>query len=557
MSEERNSSQTRQNATGGMSKEEKRKLCMTKVGVWLSAANVIEQNIGKLEDYEKDAYHYIRNVFEDPSSYDKTTLVENQTTIREAALNFTGDFGGALGKFSGATGSICKDYNLFKECLEDVQSRSDSGQTISIKNKSIGSDVPAEHNVQSGIHNGTLIINGAKWEGVFDGATPVQSGKITFRDGTVYTGEWNAQGPNGRGVLLWGNGDKWTAVFANGDPVTGVIEYADGTRYEGGLNENGPHGRGRQQYGDRTDEGEYSDGERSGTGRIDWKDGDWYSGGWNEEGFNGVGTYYNARYKRRDHGTYRDGARVGRGRMEWETGKVYDGEWSDDGADGRGKWIYSNGDVYEGDFVRGERKGKGSIKFKNGDRYDGDWYEDNDGNLYGTGVYTWANGSKQNGSYVKNTWQPAQTVPPRPQPKQNSNTGSTGHFAPPVIEEPIKTEGNGYSAFTVIRNIVAWFVTLILVSSTFVCLQDDGPWWGMIFVGLIAFVAHWIYAGDGYDKKGWWNPMSILGIVIILNALIYAWGAIFGNDGWYYIIGAVFWGLIGLAAIGKGTDDEP
>ena len=564
MSEENTGARADANVSGGISVDAKRNVYLTKVNAWLTSASVIEQNLDKLEKFEQDAYIYIRNVFDNPD-FDKTALVEHQNVLRDAANAFTDSFGVALGKFASATGSVLKNYDLFRDCLEEVQSKATSAA------KTIGESEPQKkQQPQSGIHQDSRIIGGAKWEGTFNGDTPYGSGIIYFKNGTVYKGEWNAEGPNGKGTLEWNNGDKWIATFVNGDPVSGVIEYGNGSKYEGGLNENGPHGRGRSTYPNRVDEGEYSDGERVGTGRMDWSDGDWYVGGWSDDGFEGEGTYFSKQYNRTDHGTYSAGKRVGRGRMEWGSGRWYEGEWNDEGSNGKGVLHFADGTECKGDFVNGQRSGNGVMTFRNGDKYVGTWTEDDEGNLYGEGVYTWVNGSKQSGKYVKGKWVAERTTRAVKQTPTTSQE-KQGHFTPPampkkttsqptptIVEHVDNTDSRKTVIsyiFVVIRNIVAWVISLAVFALTFAYMQGPDSAWNMIWVCVIMWLAQWIYAGDGIFKDSWWNPLAIFGVVLIINALIYLCSGIFGTGGSSLIIAGVFWGFVGFMAIGKAFDD--
>lgn len=557
MADNRNSSQ--QSASSGVSSEEKRSLYVTKAGAWLTAAAIVEESADRLEPHEKEAFTFIRNIFKSGKNFDKTEFVEAQNALREAATLFSDDFGTALGKFASASSNISKDYDLFKDCLNEIEKRAGTApiqpQEVASKQRKTLGEI-GDPKPKLGVHQDSVIIGGSKWEGWFDGEKPVRTGKITFRNGVVYEGEWSTEGPDGKGILTWSNGEKWNATFRNGDPTYGIIEYPSGNKYEGGLNENGPHGHGKFYYKDRTDEGEYADGERTGSGRIDWKSGDWYQGGWTDDGFEGEGTYFNANNGRRDHGTYHMGNRVGKGRLEWPNGEWYEGDWDDNGPNGYGSWCFgTNRDIYRGDYVSGARKGRGTILFSSGDRYDGSWWEDNEGNLYGDGVYTWKDGTTQNGSYVKNQWQKASsgsqgTFSYSQQQQQRQGTfsyqGSGNH----------SSYSSGPSAFDTIRNIIAWIIAAPACLTTFGMLQaDDGVWYGVIGCAFVIWIASFIYAGDGIDKYTWGNPASIFGICLCLNALIYIGMGIFGEGYGWRIVGGIIWGIIGLAAIGYGTED--
>ena len=203
------------------------------------------------------------------------------------------------------------------------------------------------------------------------------------------------------------------------------------------------------------------------------------------------------------------------------------------------------------------------MTFRNGDKYVGTWSEDEEGNLYGEGIYTWVNGSKQKGKYVKGKWVAEGTKPTVTKTPIISQE-KQGHFTPPA--DPKKTTSQatptivdrktGFSyVFIVFRNIVAWVISLAVFAFTFAYMQGTDSVWNMIWVCAVMWLAQWIYAGDGIFKDSWWNPLAIFGVVLIINALIYLCSGIFGIGGLSLIIAAVFWGFVGFMAIGKAFDD--
>lgn len=87
------------------------------------------------------------------------------------------------------------------------------------------------------------------------------------------------------------NGTVWDGTFLGDTPIDrGTIIYTDGSRYEGQWDENGPNGRGRQftKSGAMFAEGTYHNGRRVGNGTIFSSDGvKWYEGEW-EQGKEGM-----------------------------------------------------------------------------------------------------------------------------------------------------------------------------------------------------------------------------------------------------------------------------
>ena len=135
---------------------------------------------------------------------------------------------------------------------------------------------------------------------------------------------------------------------------------------------------------------------------------------------------------------------------------------------------------------------------------------------------------------------------------------TTSQPTPTIVEHVDNTDSRktGISyIFVVLRNIVAWVISLAVFALTFAYMQGPDSVWNMIWVCVIMWLAQWIYAGDGIFKDSWWNPLAIFGVVLIINALIYLCSGIFGTGGSSLIIAGVFWGFVGFMAIGKAFDD--
>lgn len=502
---------------------------------WWRRAVIIDKSLDRFTGDEREAYDYIRHIFENPSP-DMELLQVHQQTIREVGMECHDEFGSAVKTFASKVSIITRDFDAFKKALSETQKQGEGRPTVHVGM----TDEP----VKTG--HKRRLINGATWEGEFNGDVPVGSGKIYFTDGSVYEGEWCKAGPHGKGVLKWNNGEEWTATFRNGDPVKGTIKYENAV-YEGDLNENGPHGHGKMVFKNRVDTGEYRDGNRYGQGRMEWDDGDWFQGEWNDNGFHGFGTYYSAKNKRTDRGTYSDGVRVGEGRMDWESGSWYQGGWNEEGTNGFGTYYNASHKRKDtGNFKNGRRTGTGRMEWDSGDVYEGGWEDNADFQPSGKGVYRYASGKTERGRYENGNWIPEGTL---------TTTTATQPRATQRTTETRSSSGD-LSAWTITRNVIAWIGTAILIAVTINALFGSGNWYEVIGTAILTLIAMFVYAGDGINREGFWNPATLFGGTLIISGIVYIVGSIWIDYPWYWFIGGVFWGFIGLAAVGIGCDDS-
>ena len=128
-----------------------------------------------------------------------------------------------------------------------------------------------------------------------------------------YAGERNAAGKkHGKGVLTYGNGDKY--------------------------------------------DGEYKDGKRHGKGVFTWANGDKYDGEWVDGKQHGKGVFTYASGDKYD-GEYKDGKKHGKGLFTSADGAKYDGEWVDGNRHGKGVYTWADGRSYQSEWKDGERVG--------------------------------------------------------------------------------------------------------------------------------------------------------------------------------------------------------
>ena len=191
-----------------------------------------------------------------------------------------------------------------------------------------------------GIH---YYLSGDKYDGEWyqdkrhgRGDLLVILGKIIFKDGGLFDGEFENDETNGEGTFT----DKWSNVY-------GVT--------------------------DKT-EGSFRKGELFGNGKAILKNGDEYRGEFKSGKFNGKGVMiykmlsgYNQTDK--ESGTYKgewkNGIRSGIGEMRWTDSSLFEGEWRDD-ARVFGKLRTPTGVTYEGYWKRGLFHNKGTVTLRNG-----------------------------------------------------------------------------------------------------------------------------------------------------------------------------------------------
>lgn len=180
----------------------------------------------------------------------------------------------------------------------------------------------------------------------------IENRRVTYNDGTVYTGTLDGYIKSGIGTLKFPNGDVFTGEFKN-DEIWGqgkFVYYATGDIYEGII----------------------INGKKEQRGTYTYFDTNVYKGEYKNDLPNGNGTLY------------------------FYDGGVYEGNFVDGTRQGKGKYIFPSGDVYEGDFVDGKACGKGVYKFACGDVYEGEF---SDGKINGKGKYTWADGRDYEGTF--------------------------------------------------------------------------------------------------------------------------------------------------------------
>ncbi|XP_053061632.1 MORN repeat-containing protein 1 isoform X5 [Acinonyx jubatus] len=171
-----------------------------------------------------------------------------------------------------------------------------------------------------------------RYEGEWKGGKKHGRGKLLFKDGGYYEGEFTDGEITGEGCRIWASsGNTYSGQFVLGEPQgRGVMKYKAGGCYEGELS----HGM-REGYGRLVDRdgqaywGWFHDNQRHGQGHMVFRNGDEYEGDWVR------------------------GQRQGHGVLRCADGSTYEGQWHGDVFSGLGRMTLCSGAVYRGMWING------------------------------------------------------------------------------------------------------------------------------------------------------------------------------------------------------------
>ncbi|XP_021099246.1 MORN repeat-containing protein 1 isoform X2 [Heterocephalus glaber] len=171
-----------------------------------------------------------------------------------------------------------------------------------------------------------------QYEGEWKGGKKHGHGKLLFKDGSYYEGEFVDGEIMGRGCqhLTW-SGNTYSGQFVLGEPQGhGVMTYGAGGRYEGELCRGLREGQGVLVDPDgQVYQGSFHDNKRHGWGQMLFRSGDEYEGDW-----------------------IRDG-RQGHGVLRFADGSTYKGQWHSDVFSGLGSLAHCSGVTYCGLWING------------------------------------------------------------------------------------------------------------------------------------------------------------------------------------------------------------
>ncbi|NJK38686.1 MAG: MORN motif-containing protein [Oscillatoriales cyanobacterium SM2_3_0] len=175
---------------------------------------------------------------------------------------------------------------------------------------------------------------GANYIGSFVNGRPEGKGVYVYGNGDRYEGQFRNGLPNGQGVFIFKNDARVVGVFKDGNISQGTVIFPDGNRYVGQFEivELGSGSRSSQPSGD---------------GEFIYTNGDRFKGSFFAGGPLGSGVF-----------TRSNGARC-------------QGQFFNQALDGRGNCTFPNGFRYEGEFRGGVPHGQGVIIDTSGKRFPG------------------------------------------------------------------------------------------------------------------------------------------------------------------------------------------
>ena len=241
------------------------------------------------------------------------------------------------------------------------------------------------------IFKNDVTYEGFVKHGILHNENPEQPCKITFPDGTVYTGTIINNEITGEGKYTFNDGSIYEGSLLNGlRHGEGMFKTNDGIYYKGGWKNGLKNGKGKIIQGNMELEGEWINDILSGKCRIKWKSGNLFDGILLNNKMNGNGymVWYNKNEKYT--GMWKDNLQNGYGvyicyDLKNENKffrERYVGEWKDGKRNGYGIFYYSNGNIYEGEWRNNIKEGFGLLYYNDRAKYIGTFKKDNifDGN---------------------------------------------------------------------------------------------------------------------------------------------------------------------------------
>jgi len=167
------------------------------------------------------------------------------------------------------------------------------------------------------------------YEGQWEKGVKQGKGKLQFKDGSYYEGDFSNGEITGEGIRYWAStGNRYSGMFENGEMCgLGRMEYGNGNVYDGAWMDNKQHGQ----------------------GMLMQTDGETYTGSF----------YYHKRH--------------GEGKYSYSDGRLYKGGWINNQKHGHGSMTWSDGSVYEGQWRCGEMHGEGALTHSSQIYYQGIW----------------------------------------------------------------------------------------------------------------------------------------------------------------------------------------
>ncbi|KAJ1074503.1 hypothetical protein K5549_001198 [Capra hircus] len=171
-----------------------------------------------------------------------------------------------------------------------------------------------------------------RYEGEWRGGKKHGRGKLLFKDGSYYEGDFVDGEITGEGCRHWTlTGNTYTGQFVLGEPQGhGIMKYQAGGHYEGELFRGLREGHGCLVDADgQVYWGSFHDNKRHGQGRMVFRNGDEYEGNWVQD------------------------QRQGHGMLRLADGSTYEGQWHSGVFSGQGSMAHCSGVIYRGMWING------------------------------------------------------------------------------------------------------------------------------------------------------------------------------------------------------------
>jgi len=197
------------------------------------------------------------------------------------------------------------------------------------------------------------FINNLKYEGyIKNGILQSQNeSTLTFKDGTIYTGEIKNNKISGKGKYFFPTGSTYTGEVLNGyRNGKGIYNTIEGISYEGEWKNGLKHGKGKMINNEIIYDGEWYNGNMHGNGKLIWKNNN------NINNVNHSNNIYN--------GSFKFNKIIGNGCMIWnDRNEKYFGYFNDGKQDRYGIhiWFENKGEIkllrnrYVGEWRKGKR----------------------------------------------------------------------------------------------------------------------------------------------------------------------------------------------------------
>ena len=209
-------------------------------------------------------------------------------------------------------------------------------------------------------------------------------GKMYYKDGRKYEGNFKNGKLNGKGKYTTNNGVIYEGIFNNGNlsgkgNITKFVSISQEDKsqicqekeknykieYEGEIKDFKREGKGKEKTSEYQYDGDFHNDMKNGKGiSVFFNSGDKYEGEFRDDKITGHGKYI-WNNKNIYEGEFFDGKMHGKGIYKWPEGNEYEGEYNNNIREGKGRFRWKNGIIFEGNFIKGKPEGRGKMIYNN------------------------------------------------------------------------------------------------------------------------------------------------------------------------------------------------